>query len=166
MSYVTKNANLLLLFFLVLALTLIAGASVYAVQSYTRLNVVYDTKVAELTNITTQLERYQKVLENARSELQLKSAREDQFTKNYQEVQQTKEELEDERDSLRAAKTDLEASVRDLAFKVSARDTQIASLQASVKQLNDDVTYQKGRVSKLQKKVDCLSVVGKEAGDC
>lgn len=163
MSYITRNANLILLFLIVLIATSLVAATTYFQSRFDEINNEYTAKRAQLENVSKELDVYQQILQKAKEELQLKLAREEQFTEQYTEVKTTKEQLEADKarllkekksleDNLASTRTSLtqaQAEVSSQKLKVSELDKEVSSLDAQVSSLNS-------RISRLNSKIDCL----------
>ncbi|MEK6822234.1 MAG: hypothetical protein AABY13_00265, partial [Nanoarchaeota archaeon] len=83
MGYITRNANIILLFLILLSAVALVGATVYFQQRFTVINTEYNAKLAQLKNISTQLEQYQTTLTTAKQELALKGSREEELTGKF-----------------------------------------------------------------------------------
>ena len=71
MSYITRNANLVLLFLVVLIAASLVGATVFFQARFKNINNEYDLKLEELNNVTAQVELYRDVVNRAQIELEL-----------------------------------------------------------------------------------------------
>ena len=156
MSYITRNANLILLFLIFIIASTLVGATLYFQNRFDDVNSEYDSKLAELKNVTAQVESYREVLQKAQVELELKQNREEQFTEKYTEAKQTSETLTTEKASLEQQLVDATqqlsakgAQITDLSNQVSAISAQLNTQKSLVADLNDDK-------SDLNDEVDCL----------
>ncbi|MBI4145062.1 hypothetical protein HY493_02545 [Candidatus Woesearchaeota archaeon] len=149
MSYITRNANLILLFLIIIISGSLVGATVYFQDRFTDVNEEYDQKLAELKNVTEQVETYRDVLQKAQLELELKQSREEQFTEKYTETKATAEELAQ-------TKAELEKDVRDLTTQVNSLTLQVTGLQSSLNIEKAKVANLQDDNADLQDKVDCL----------
>ena len=167
MSYITKNANLLLLFLIVLIAGSLVGATVYFQARFTNVNGDYDAKLAELKNVTDQVNQYQETLQKAQIELELKSSREEQFTEKYTEAKATT-------DQLQKTSAELEKDVADLTAQVAAKASQVSMLQSPVAELANDLDDEKKKTTdladeleELDDRADCLeSTDDANEGNC
>ena len=80
MSYITRNANLILLLLVVLSAVGLVGATVYFQNNFERINSDYTEKLGQLQKIKADLEQHQSLLSQVKTELQTKSTREEQFS--------------------------------------------------------------------------------------
>jgi len=156
MSYITRNANMILLFLIVLIAASLVGATVFFQARFTNVNQEYDIKLAELENVTAQVEEYRGVLEKAQIELELKASREEQFTEKYTEAKATADELERESQSLEVQLADAYTSIDSKIQQISALSSQVVSLESDIaakQSANDDL---EDDIEDLEDKVDCL----------
>ncbi|MBI4450779.1 hypothetical protein HY642_02275 [Candidatus Woesearchaeota archaeon] len=163
MSYITRNANLLLLFLVVLAATFMVGATVYYQQNFDNLNAQYSVKLSQLNNVSKELEQYQATLNKIKADLQLRLAREEEFTEKYTEVRGTKESLEQDKSRLLKDKADLDTSLKDTKEKLGLRvqelnsaNSQIETLKGSIAGLESTVSSKSTEISSLKSKVNNL----------
>lgn len=167
MSYITKNANLLLLFLIVLIAGSLVGATLYFQARFTNVNTEYDTKLAELKNVTEQVNAYQETLKKAQLELELKSTREEQFTEKYTEAKQTTEQLQKSTAELEADVNDLTLQLADKTKALSDANEKNAELAADLKDEQKKVANLEDDVDDLGDEVDCLrSTSDASEGDC
>jgi len=94
MGYVDKNANILLLFLIVVSSTGIVAATVYFQKNFETINKDYEAKIAELDRVSQELDAQKANLSAIQSELLLKENRETEFVSKYSEVKSAKDELE------------------------------------------------------------------------
>ena len=113
MAYITRNANLILLFCIVLSLTFLIGTTVFYQTNLSRINEEYSTKVTELKGVEKELNTKIQILDQVKKDLKLKSEREESFTQKYTEIRGEKETLAQERDRLAAEKESLQKDVND-----------------------------------------------------
>jgi chromosome segregation ATPase len=156
-SYITRNANLLLLLLIFLIASSLVGATIYFQDRFTNINKQYNDKLAELNNLTVQAKNYQDVLQKAQIELDLKQNREDQFTEKYTEAKATSDALAKEKTDLNAQLTDAtgqlaskNSQITSLSNQVSSLNSQVASLGSDNSKLRGDIIVYKDRISCLQ----------------
>jgi len=174
MSYITRNANLILLFLIVLVATSLVGATIYFQSSFDDINAEYNQKLAELNNVSTQLEQYRTILIKAKEELQLKLAREEEFTTKFTEVRSTAENLEQDKSRLltdkKTLETELQSARSDLTrsrSELGVAQTQLASTKAQLAKTEADLDREQDRASRLNDDVDCLrDTADANEGDC
>ncbi len=167
MTYINKNANMLLLFLIVLVAGTLVGATLFFQARFTKVNAEYDAKLMELQNLTEQAENYKTILQKAQVELELKASREETFTEKYTDAKTTA-------DQLQKTTAELQADVADLTEQIVAKSKQVSDLNKQVVQLTLDVETQKDKVEDLEDEVndlddevDCLSSTPDASeGDC
>jgi chromosome segregation ATPase len=160
MSYITKNANLLLLFLIVLIAASLVGATVYFQARFSKVNDEYTTKLAELENVTKQVEDYRAVLQKTQVELELKQSREEQFTEKYTEAKATT-------DQLQKTTEELQEQVADLTLDLQTKTEQVSTLTVQVADLQSDLNAAEDDIEELDEKADCLeSTADADEGNC
>lgn len=145
MSFITKNANTVLLFLLVISSLALIGATIFFQLNFERINTEYNYKVQQLRQVNTDLQTQQELLEKIKGELSVRTAREEEFTEKYTEVRTTKEQLETQKLSLEEQKNQLQQDLQETATELtsvtseleSARD-RIDNLEAEILELEDD----------------------------
>ena len=149
MSYTTRNANLILLFLILLIASSLVGATTFFQHRFAGINEQHNTKLAELNNLTTQVENYRNVLQKAQLELELKQNREEQFTEKYTQVKATSEQLA-------KTKAELETEVTTLTDQLSQKTTQVSTLTNQVLTVSAQLKTANSNIAALEKKVDGL----------
>lgn len=162
MGYITRNANVLLLFLILLSAAGLVGATVYFQARFSAINNEYNSKVTQLENISTQLEQYQGILASTKEELAVKGSREEDLTSKFLDVKGEKESIEAERDRLASDKRTLEVSLADKTAKLTTAQNQVAERDASIATLTSEVNELRGDIILLEEQVDNLD----EERDC
>ena len=172
MSYITKNANMVLLVLIAVAALGLAGATVYFHNNFKKVNTDYSDKLAQLTKVKQDLEQQQTLLSQVKSELQTKSSREEQFSQKFTEVRSEKEQLSQEITGLTqkttsleqevvGVKADLQKKIKDnsdlAAANVNLQD-QLKLSQLERNTLNNQVQQLKSEKQSLQDRLNrCLN---------
>ena len=160
MTYITKNANLLLLFLIVLIASTLVGATVFFQSRFTKVNDQYTTKLAELENVTKQVEDYRGVLQKTQVELELKQNREDQFTEKYTAAKATTDQLQKTTD-------ELQTQVVKLTTDLQTKSEQVSSLNVQIADVSSQLTKEKVKVKDRDDTIDCLqSTDDADEGSC
>ena len=94
MAAIHKNANMMLLFLIVLTLTFLVGATVFYQTNLASVNDKYNDKVDKLKGVEKELNAKIRILEQIREDLKLKTAREETFTVKYTEIRGEKDVCE------------------------------------------------------------------------
>jgi len=147
MSYVNKNANLLLLFLVTLGFVLLVGTTVFYANNLSRLNDRYEDKVDSLKTVEKDLNTKLKVIEQIRQDLKLKSQREQTFTEKYTEIRDVKQTLQEEKTTLTKEKEGLEGEVESAQRSLKEIKNKLIFEEAKTRDLDDQVT---GLESKLR----------------
>ncbi len=137
MGFITKNANMILLFLIMLSAASLVGATVFFQMNFEKINTEYNQKLQQLKTVSTQLQAQQALLDSIKGELSVKSEREQQLGQKFTEVKTTKEQLETQTKQLETTKEQLqselqntESTLRDAQEDVEAKKTQIDTLTA------------------------------------
>jgi len=167
MGYITRNANIILLFIILIAATALVGATVYFQQRFDSINGEYNSKLVQLQNVSSQLEQYQGILTKAREELVLKGSREEELTTKFTDVKSEKETLAEQNDQLLADKQSLQLNLGQTTSKLTLAQNTITVRDATIVGLNSDIKTLKSKVTHLENTIDCLqSTVDASEGDC
>lgn len=154
MSYITRNANILLLFLIVLSSTTLVGATVYFQENFNSINTEYNKKLEQLSQVSKDLAVQQELLRRLKEELTLKAAREEEFTEQYTEVRETKEKLAEEKEVLTGTKKKLEQELQTTEQQLESAQEDLRSKESEINNLNNEVTDLKSDVSALQRAVN------------
>lgn len=142
MGFITKNANIVLLFLIVLSATSLVGATVFFQMNFDRINTEYNQKLDQLKLVSQELEEREAVLNQIKGELVLKSEREEELGEKFTEVREEKESLELTREQLENANAQLESELessetllRETQLELDAKKDVIKTLEAEVADL-------------------------------
>lgn len=147
MSFITKNANVVLLFLIILSATALVGATVFFQTNFERINTEYNQKVLKLNDVSTQLEAKQQLLDKIQSDLALKTEREEQLGEKFTEVKETATTLEGQKKQLERTNEQLETELE--STEGILRDTRV-ELDAK----KDIITTLTGENNQLKSKLD------------
>ena len=151
MSYITRNANLVLLFLVVLSVTFLVGATVFYESNLARINDNYDEKVDLLKATEVELQTKLKQLEQSTKALSLKTEREATFTQKYSSVREQKEELENVRIGLESDVGDLEKDLRQKATEVQSLSGRLAITDAELTSMSNERDEYRGDYLRFKK---------------
>jgi len=143
MSFITKNANTILLFLILISAAALVGATVFFQVNFERINTEYNQKVQQLQTISKELETQQAVLGKIKGELAVKVEREEQLGEKFTEVRETKEQLETQKVQLERSKEQLETELQ--STEGTLRNTQ-SELEAK-KDVVDTLTQENDKLS-------------------
>lgn len=181
MAYITRNANIFLLFLILISAGALVAATVFFQENFDRINTAYNIKLTQLNDVTQDLKEKQAALDQIKSELTLKAAREEEFTQQYTTVKEEKVTLEGEKKQLTQAKVSLENELEQTervlqttqnqleATKGEAErlKTDLAQAQADVVILNRKIDDYKDEIEDLQAEISCLSTTADaDEGNC
>src|SRR3989338_4134797 len=163
MSFINRNANLILLFLIVGSAVALVGLTVFFQRNFTDVNLRYNEKLGALKNISETLERQQSLVIQAKQELDLLRARDVDFSQKFTSVKETKESLDDERQNLLLDKADLtlrlaksETNVTILSDESRKFKLLYRNLQVDYSQLESDNDALRNKVNKLEKEISDL----------
>jgi len=149
---------LILLFLIVGSAVALVGLTVFFQRNFTDVNLRYNEKLGALKNISDTLERQQSLVIQAKQELDLLRARDVDFSQKFTSVKETKEGLEDERQTLLLDKADLtlrlakaETNVTILSDEAKKFSLLYRNLQVDYSQLESDNLGLRNKVNKLEK---------------
>lgn len=131
---VYRNANILLIFLILLDLIFISGTFVFFQKSYERMYERYSVKTDNLKQIESDLSGKYKTLQVAEKEIHAKIQTEEVTAEHYKEVLGTKQGL----------------------------DEQIQTLEADIKKLNKDLTAQQSATADQKAKAQLAQTKGGE----
>ncbi len=113
MSFITKNANMILLFLIMLSAVSLVGATVFFQMNFEKINTEYNQKLQQLQTVSKELQTQQALLDKIKSELTVKTEREEQLGERFTEVKSTAEQLETQKVQLETSKEQLESELEN-----------------------------------------------------
>lgn len=153
MAHITKNANTMLLFLVVLTITFLVGATVFYQTNLASINKRYNEKVGNLRQVEKELNVKIQILEQIREDLKLQTAREETFTEKYTEIRGEKETLESEKTTLESEKESLESSLdkarndkRLAENRLALEEARAIKLAGDFAECEDDLNDAKNQV--------------------
>ncbi len=170
MGFITKNANIILLFLILVSATALVGATVFFQMNFERINTEYNQKVQQLQSISKELETEQALLSKIKSELSVKSEREQQLGEKFTEVKENKEQLETQKQQLERSKEQLETELENTETNLHSTEAELVAKSDSLKAVtveNDKLSsqvnvcedqrdnYKEGRDNCLSDKAKC-----------
>jgi chromosome segregation ATPase len=143
MGFITKNANMILLFLIMLSAASLVGATVFFQMNFEKINTEYNQKVQQLQVISKDLQTQQALLDKIKSELTIKTERETQLGEKFTEVKTNKEQLEGQKAVLEHTKEQLtgelettESTLRSTQSELEAKKGVIDTLQSDNSKLS------------------------------
>lgn len=149
MDFIQKDVNKGLLIFLIALIVVLAGLEVFYALNFKSINKDYDAKINELNKTYNDLINYQNVLNKTKSELQVKSQREEGLSLQYTDVKTQKDELLVERDKLSEDNKVLKQSL-------SLKEDQLGTLTTKYQALNRTYYSQRTQIEGLNVQVSNL----------
>ncbi len=147
MGFITKNANMILLFLIMLSAASLVGATVFFQMNFEKINTEYNQKVQQLQLISKDLQTQQALLDKIKAELTVKTEREEQLGEKFTEVKTTKEQLETQKVALERSKEQLES-------ELETTESSLRSTQSELEAKKDLVTTLTGENDKLSSQLD------------
>ena len=159
-DFINKNVNLVLLFLVVLAITLMVGTTVYFENSFENVNKKYNDKLTELNKISDQLSTYQVLLNQTKKDLTLKAEREEDFTTKYQDIKGEKEDLartienlQAQRERLVGEKETLQGTIEQCTGQITLLQSENQNLRVETDKLENQVDERDRRIRQLREQV-------------
>jgi len=140
MSFINRNANLILLFLIVGSAVALVGLTVFFQRNFTDVNLRYNEKLGALKNISDTLEKQQSLVIQAKQELDLLRARDVDFSQKFTSVKE-----------LRLARA--ETNVTILSDEARKFSLLYRNLQVDYSQLENDNSALRSKVNKLEKEI-------------
>ena len=156
MSYINRNANLVLLFLIVLSVTFLVGVTVFYQNNYGDITTDYNDKLSMLDKRQKEVDNLKKILEDTRKDLELKGQRESEFTDKFTEIKGEKEQLATAKEQLESSKKSLESQVKDQAKDLSDAKAELTYEKKASKDLESQNEALRVRVSQDQSIIDRL----------
>lgn len=146
MDYIDKNANKTLFIFLLILIVIVAGLVVFYSLNFKAINKQYNEKVDELNSSYNALTQYQGVLNKTKTELQLKTEREQGLSTQFVDVKSQRDNLETERNMLKDDNNVLQGNLNQLRGDYSALNSTYFALnrtyyaqRAQIESLNSQI---------------------------
>ena len=146
MAYITRNANILLVFLIVLTAIFLVGIALFATSEINSLNSMYTEKVNSLKDVEADLQSKIKLLDQVKQELKLKQERETSFTQKYTQVKGEKKTVQQSLDRTAAEKkqaldslASTQNQLTDLNSRLNFDEAQIAQQNAQISQMQSDL---------------------------
>src|SRR5574341_636348 len=147
MGFITKNANMILLFLIMLSAASSVGATVFFQMNFEKINTEYNQKVQQLQLVSKDLQTQQALLDKIKAELTVKTEREEQLGERFTEVKTTKEQLETQKVALERSKEQLES-------ELATTESSLRSTQSELEAKKDLVATLTGENDKLSSQLD------------
>ena len=140
MGFITKNANVILLFLILVSATALVGATVFFQMNFERINTEYNQKIQQLQVVSNELQTQQALLNKIKSELSLKAAREEELGERFTEVKETKEQLETTKAQLERSKEQLEEELESTESSLRGVQLELDAKADALKVVSDENT--------------------------
>ncbi len=156
MAYITRNANIVLLFLILVSAAALVSATVFFQENFDRINRAYNTKLTQLNEVTKDLQEKQTALDQIKNELTLKAAREEEFTQQYTSVREEKTKLAGEKEQLTELKESLETELESAESELQATKNSLEAAKGENERLKTDLAKAEYDIDKLKDDVDEL----------
>ena len=154
MAYITRNANIVLLFLILISAGALVAATVFFQENFDRINTAYSSKLTQLNQVTKDLEEKQAALDMIKNELTMKAAREEEFTSQYTTVKTEKVQLEGEKKQLTQVKQSLENELTSTENQLATTRNQVEVLSGENTRLKTDLSTAQTTIVVLNRRVD------------
>ncbi len=138
MSFITKNANIVLLFLILLSSASLVGATVFFQMNFEKINAEYNQKMQQLQVVSRELQSQQALLGKVKGELSLKVERESELGEKFTEVKETKEQLETQKAQLERSKEQLESELESTETNLRTTQIELDAKKDTIKTLTDE----------------------------
>jgi len=135
MGFITKNANMILLFLIVLSAVSLVGATVFFQMNFEKINNEYSQKVQQLQVVSKDLQTQQSLLDKIKSELSIKTERETQLGEKFTEVKTTKEQLETQKAQLETTKEQLQSELENTETTLHSTQNDLEAKKIAITEL-------------------------------
>lgn len=166
MAFINKNANLILLFLIVVSVAFLVGATVFYQSAMQRVNDRYNDKVLRLRDIEKELDAKVKLLEKVKRDLELKAAREESFSQKFSDIRSQNEGLEKDKLSLESAKSSLEKQLSDIQTQISSLQADLSYERAKIAQLQGDIADLKHEIDDAEEDIEYFRQKCRDLGGC
>lgn len=165
MGFINKNANIILLFLIIMSSAALVGATIFFQVNFEDINTEYNQKVKALQTISEELEQQQALLSKVEGELNVKAEREEVLGEKFTEVKGEKEQLETQKQQLEQKREQLESEIqnteallRDTQQQLEAQKDIVLTLEDEVDDLEADVAREKDRREDAEQERDtCIT---------
>ncbi len=154
MVYITRNANIILLFLILISASALVAATVFFQENFDRINTAYNSKLAQLNQVSEDLKEKQAALDMIKAELTLKAAREEEFASQYTAVKTEKTQLESEKKQLTQVKQSLEKELESTESELQTAKNALEAAKGEAERLKADLAESQATVTALNKKID------------
>ncbi len=152
MSFINKNANLVLLFLIIISAIALVGATVFFQTKFEDINTEYNQKLEQLRLVSADLEQQQAILNKVKADLNIKSEREHILGEQFTEVKEDKEILETQKQHLESRKQELETELEDTESILQSTQNELEAKKTLVAQLTGEVDTWKSKTEFEEKK--------------
>lgn len=156
MAYITRNANIVLLFLILISASALVAATVFFQENFDRVNKAYESAKTNLAEINKDLGAKQQALETIKNELTLKSAREEEFTQQFTTVREERNELEGENKQLEQVKDSLESELEETQSTLQSTKNSLEAIKGENEIVKKDLATALADVTKLKNDKDDL----------
>ncbi|MBU0615212.1 MAG: hypothetical protein KJ601_03905 [Nanoarchaeota archaeon] len=163
MGYMKRDVNLLLLVLLAAVIIAFAFYSSYTETTFTNLSSNYESKIDELTDVSTTLQVEKMKLNQTTAQLQVKQSREQTLSEQYDVLRQENEQLETDKSQLQTELADTKSTLASEKQKLAVKESELAETQ-------DDLDAAKASINALKDEkediCDYLDGLGLSHDDC
>jgi chromosome segregation ATPase len=127
-----KDVNFVFFILIIATVVSFAGFTAYYQVSFRNINVEYDTKLAELNKVTTDLLEKKAVLLQTSVELNTTKKGREELGERYNEVKDERDSLQTERDTLKENLYQTKSELEQKKTQVTALSTQLVAAESEV----------------------------------
>jgi chromosome segregation ATPase len=164
MSFINRNANLILLTLIVVSAIALTAATVFFQNNFEDVNSRYNTKLSELNQITDELIEYKAILDETKEEISLLRLRDEDFTEKFTDMKDTAISLEGEKSNLEKERSALKNDLQDTIEKYNDVKKDYTEAKVTISDLAEERAGLRAQVESLKSEVRQLEIKLEDAG--
>ncbi len=157
MAVMKRDVNLVLLLLIAAALLIFSGFTVYYQTTFKNVSKSFEIKLKELESVGKELESKRSQLNETSVQLQLKKQKEEDLSQKFTDVRSERDQLESDKKKLETELSSTKSQLAATSAELSNTKSQLVAQIQLAQELNRQVNNLKSDVTKLDKKVKCLT---------
>jgi len=141
MAIMKKDVNFIFFILIIATVVSFAGFTAYYQVSFRNINVEYDTKLAELSKVTTDLLEKKSLLLQTNVELNTTKKGREELGQKYNEIKDDRDKLQVERDTLKENLYQTRSELEQKKTQVETLGSQLVVEQERSARLKEDRDY-------------------------
>jgi len=160
MSIMKRDVNFVFFILIIATVVSFAGFTAYYQVSFRNINSEYDTKLAELNQVTNDLLEKKAALLQTSEELDTTKKGREELGEKYGTLKEERDGLESERNTLKENLFQTRAELQQKTEQVTSLSSQLVAAQADAERFKEDSEYYESRYD------SCKSVAESLGGSC